>query len=710
MKSAIQAIYKGKKTLEVSISKDIYYRNISFFYFYEDDKIKEKLIPIAKSESNNFFIYTLSVNNVIFSCEHDYFLYSDMNIQIPIDISYLATLEEFNERYKYSGKLGAIYTKKKTTFRVFSPFAREMKVKIKRKEDLYYRYYTMTRLSCGVYETSIEEDLESYIYMYEAKIFGTIYEVNDPYSFSLSSNGKYSYIVDLSKIKNIDSNIDKLTKLDSKMDYIIYECSVRDMTSKLDIEDKCTYKALTYPIKDKKRDVKLGIDYLESLGVTHIQLMPVLDFYTINEDDPLSQYNWGYDPNFFFVNEGSYSTDPNDPYKRLFELKELISSFHKRDLRVILDVVYNHVFSVSDNPLNILVPNYYFRKNPDGSLSNGSGCGNDIESKHHMARKLIMDSIIHYIKYFDVDGFRFDLMGVLDVDTINIAYQEAEKLKADIFFLGEGWDLWTNLKADEKCSMNNARKVPQVAFFNDRFRDIVKGQTNESQLSIRGYLSGDVNYLDGFKHVMLGSCKPIAFAPLFENPSQSVNYLECHDNNVLYDKLKFCLPLEGDNLIFRRIKMCIMATLFASGIPFFHQGEEIGLSKHGERNSYNKGDFINGFDYSLLKKREELYEFFKQAVILKKYVLSLAKENSVKDISTTEFINLPYGAVLIKYVIGKHVISLIFNPTYEKFTYDFNTYNKLIFSLAGNMDNLDTFCQVAIINEISFSMYIREEE
>lgn len=709
MKKLISASLKENNTIEVSISKDLTQRVVSFFYLYEDDKLVEKIIPISKNESNNHNIYTLVSKLDGFTPSIEYILYTDLNMKIALDISYLATLDEFDKKYRYDGPLGALYSKKSTTFRVYSPFASEMKVKIRRNKDDEFTYYSMSRNENGVFETTIKEDLEEYMYLYEAKIFSKVYEVNDPYSFSLSSNSTYSYVVDISKIKKIDSHLEQLPLLDSKEEYIIYECSVRDMTSRLNLKDKCTYKALYEPTGiETKSHLKTGIDYIASLGVTHVQLMPVLDFYTVNEDRPLDTYNWGYDPNYYMVNEGSYSTKPNDPYTRLIELKKLVSSFHKRGIRVILDVVYNHVFSVNDNPLNILVPKYYFRYNNDGTLSNGSGCGNDIESRHYMVRKLIIDSITHFINIFDVDGFRFDLMGILDIDTMNQAYSKAASLKNDIFFLGEGWDLWTNLKASEKCSTNNASKVLNISFFNDRFRDVVKGQTNESQLAVRGYLSGDTNYLDGFKHVMLGSCKPIAFAPLFNDPSQSVNYLECHDNNVLYDKLKACQPLESDDITIKRIKMCIVATLLASGIPFFHQGEEIAQSKHGEGNSYDKGDLINGFDYDLLEKRKDLYEFFIQAINLKKFMNNLAKETNTKINENIQFENLPFGCILIKYIYGNYTISVIFNPTNEKFTYDLKKYNKVIFSELGDINKLDTYSQVAIINSVSFALYLQE--
>lgn len=710
MKDFVNAFCKNDKLIEVSISKEYSFQNVEFFYLYCNDVLVEKIKPIAKNESNNFFIYTLPIIKTFFDINNVYHLYTNMNIKIPVDISYLATLESFNMKYRYDGKLGAIYSKDKTIFRVFSPFASEMKVKVKKIGDTSYRYFSMTKdINNGIFEAAVKENLEKYIYMYEVTVFSKIYEINDPYSFSLSSNSNYSYIIDTNKVKKIKSNNEKLPKLKSKEEYSIYECSVRDMTSRLQIEHPSSYVALTESI-NYGNDIKVGIDYIKSLNVSHVQLMPVLDFYTVNEDRPSESYNWGYDPNFFFVNEGSYSLDPSNPYTRLIELKNLVSSFHEKGIRVILDVVYNHVFSMSDNPLNILVPKYYFRLNPDLSLSNGTGCGNDFESTHYMARKLIIDSILHLIDVFDVDGFRFDLMGILDVTTLTQAYNQAKEKKEDIFFLGEGWDLWTNLKASEKCSINNASKLPFVSFFNDRFRDVTKGQTNESQLAVRGYLSGDTNYLDGFKHVMLGSCKPIAFAPLFTDSSQSVNYMECHDNNVLYDKLKACLPIESDELTLKRVKMCILTTFFASGIPFFHQGEEIGQSKFGDGNSYNKGDLINGFDYELLRKRKDLYLFFIQANNLKKFALSLASEAKVSFANNMTFDNLDCGAVAIKYQYGKYTLILLINPTYEKVTYDFNVYNKLIFSESGDMNNLDTFSQVAIINSVSFSVYLQEDK
>lgn len=710
-KIMMQACAKAGDVLEVTFSKNFYVRNQKSFTLYEDGKILRKLLPVSQSESGSSYLYTLFTKGVEYRPGHLYQIKTTENYFIPIDISFLATTEEFERKYRDDGPLGALYGKEGTTFRVFSPFATSCVLKIQRKGEYSFHAYVMDRDDeKGTFEKFVEGDLDSARYFFSVKVFGEIADVVDPYAYGLGHNSLYAYVIDPEKVRRISTNDEMLPPFPGKMSSIIYECDVRDMTSLTDWEGKGTYEAFCREGKKTKGGLPMGIDYLSSLGVSHIQLMPVLDFQTIDDDDPSSGYNWGYDPSFYFAPEGSYTKNPDDPYERILELRSLVGSLHRRGLRVSFDVVYNHVFSHLYNSLSLLVPQYYFRHNNDGSLSNGSGCGNDLESRHYMCRRLIVDSLLHMVDFYGADAFRFDLMGIVDIETIRQAFQTVEKKKENVMFYGEGWDLWTNLPADEKATQYNSSKMPFCGFFNDRFRDVVKGKTGESELGVRGYLSGDTNYRDGFKHVFLGSSVALAFAPMFNHPGQSLNYVECHDNHTLYDKLKCCCADESEEDLFRRIKMMTVAILTSRGIPFFHAGQEIGLSKGGIGNSFDAGDKVNGFDWKKLDERKDLYHFFQDAIHITKRMEDLIGNQRDELGSLITFENLPYGAIKVNFNLRDFSIFILFNPTKHSFTYSFDDYSQLLFNETGNVEKEDFYIKLAIVNGLSVSIYLSRRE
>lgn len=708
MKDLLFATAKSNTTIEVGVAKSLCNFKLNNFRFYADHEVILQLEVVSISEYTSFQIYTLTTENLNFIPGHYYEIATDQNFFIPIDISFLGLTDEFEQQYRFDGQLGAIYTPQATTFRVYSPFSCEINLHVLKKDSKQWETYSMQHdFATGVFSITIKGDYDCASYLYERLMFGKSLLVADPYAFSSASNGRWSYVIDPEKIKSISSNCECLPQFDDPAKAIIYECNVRDMTSLTSIKNKGTYLGLaTKGLKDEHNN-PIGIDYLASLGVTHIQLMPVMDFQTVDEDRPSSMYNWGYDPMYYFSPEGSYATMPNDPYSRVIELKQLISALHKEGLRVVLDVVYNHVYSNLFNPLNLLCPNYFFRLDNNGYYSNGSGCGNDLETRNYMVRKLVVDSLLHFVNLFDVDGYRFDLMGILDIETIKVAYEELIKLQPEILYYGEGWDLGTNLPANEKASYYNAFQMPYAAFFNDRFRDVCKGKTNETEIAVRGYLLGDTNYRDGFKHVLLGSSIPLSFAPMFASFKQSVNYVECHDNHTLYDKIKLACFDDSEEEIKHRIKMNIVAILFACGIPFFHQGMEICGTKNGLPNTYNAGDELNGFNYELLEQNKDLYNFFKDAIKLKKIFIDVSGDDydSLIEKDRISFDNLENGALKVNYDLKDYKIYIIFNPSKETFSYEFENYVNLIFNESGILSDNTFYAKLAIINALSVSIY-----
>lgn len=696
------ATLRSKDTIEVAVFKAYTSAPIEEFKLYEENRFLKKLRILSKSESKSSFIYTLSCAADL-EIGHEYRISDDRLEQAPLDISWLAESSDFEAKYRFDGELGAIYTKDKTVFRLFSPLASTCFVNLKRNSG-QHELLAMERLECGVHQIEVKGDLDGSEYTYVAKLCGQFREAPDPYSFALGANSSVSFVVDRSKI--LDHHPDPLEarpRLNRLTEAIIYELSVRDMTSLTSLPDKGRYSALTRTGLKDNSGQPIGLDYIKSLGVNYIQLLPVYDFQTIDEEHPFTAYNWGYDPKFYFAPEGSYSTLPSDPYQRLFELKDLVATYHENGIGVVMDVVFNHVFNASSNALNILCPNYYIRHNSDGTISNGSGCGNDFESRHYMARKLIIDCLSHFADIYGFDGFRFDLMGIIDVDTLNKAYRELSASHPNLLFYGEGWDMPTNLSADQKGSMYNAGRLAPIGFFNDRFRDIAKGKTSDSELAAKGYLTGDINYIDGFKNVFLGSSVALAFPPLFDNPIQSINYVECHDNSTLYDKLKVCCKDETEEEILRRIKMINALTIFASGLPFIHAGQEYGASKQGIANSYNSGDKINGFDYEKAFQRRDMIKYLSDAIALKKSLPFLNMDSKKELLEHVSFQNIDRGALAVVYRIENDEYYLIINPTQSTVSYQFDRYVKVIFNEAGKLDDFQ-YSQLIMVNSRSLTI------
>lgn len=702
MAKSFNAILKEKDIIEVAVYKSYTSNTIESFKLYENNKFIKKLAIISKSESNSTFIYTLSVDyDFKIGCE--YAIADDRLEKNPLKISLSSMDKDYEKKYRFDGKLGAIYSKEETIFRLFSPLATSVFVNIISREGKNF-LVAMERKDSGVYEAIVKNDLDYAKYTYIAKINGTYVEACDPYSFSVSSNSNYSYVVDLEKVKDYKNDIkDNRPRLERITDALIYEISVRDMTSLTEIENRAKFSGLSKTGLTTKDNYPIGMDYIKKLGVNYVQLMPIYDFQTIDDENQFDCYNWGYDPKFYFVPEGSYASDPDDPYCRLYELKEMISSFHENGIGVIMDVVFNHVFNVESNALNVLCPGYYFRLNSDGTYSSGSGCGNDLETRNYMTRKLIIDAISHFIEVFSIDGFRFDLMGIIDVETMNLAYQKAKELNDNIIFYGEGWDLYTNLPADQKSSMFNADKIKPIGFFNDRFRDIVKGKSCDSELANRGYLTGDKDYIDGFKNVFLGSSITLAFPPLFSSPAQSINYVECHDNATLFDKLKFSNANLEEKDRLKIIKLINSVNVLAFGIPFIHAGQEFGATKNGVTNSYNASDKINGFNYELANSRNDMVRYFIDVIKLKKSLPFLAMDDKKELIEHVSFNNIDGGGLAVIYRFDEADYYLLINPSENTLSYQFSDYVKVIFNEAGLMDD-NHYAKLIMINKFSLVM------
>ena len=310
----------------------------------------------------------------------------------------------------------------------------------------------------------------------------------------------------------------------------------------------------------------------------------------------------------------------------------MVDKLHQNDLRVVIDVVYNHIYEYENSVFEKLVPHYYFRKRRNGLLANASGCGNDLASEKKMVRKIILDSVEYLFSHFDIDGLRFDLMGLLDIETVKEAYKIAKKYKSDLIFYGEGWNMGEELPRENRANKENYHALPEFGFFNDAYRDIVKGPSSPYNLREKGYICGNTSYQFGLDYAIHAGVLNLSYEPMFENANQSINYLECHDNNTLFDKLLVSNAEEEEKKLLDRVSLANSILLLSFGVPFIHMGQEIGLSKDGLDNTY-KTLSVNNLDYRLVDERFDMVNRFHLMNTLRRKLgyLKLFKSEDLKD-------------------------------------------------------------------------------
>ena len=593
--------------IRVYLSKG-YYNGISS-QFYIKNIENDQLIPLNGDSLNNssqdgFQEYVFHTN---FTMGKVYKVVDAYGLSCYLDFSKLSMCEEFDELYFYDhNDLGNQYTKEKTTFKVWAPLATGVILKVM-KWNGETELFPMKRQKKGVYFVEVCEDLELEQYVYLIRHTNS-YEVTlDPYAYSSSSNGRASIIVDLEKVPCRQFDLPILEKM---TDMVIYETSVRDfsMSSTSGMKNKGKFLAFTELNTSTDSGNPTGLDYLSCLGITHLQLMPIADFATVDEKNPLELYNWGYDPLAYNVTEGSYVTDPDDGYMRITEAQRMVEALHSRGIRVVMDVVFNHMHDVNINALERTVPYYFFRRNEDGSLSNGSWCGNDLNTTALMCRKYILDMCRRWQVLYGIDGFRFDLMGIIDQETMKLVDAQGKALDPSFVVYGEGWNMPTALDEEMRTTIQNNLKTPYIGFFNDFFRDTLRG-TN--QMETKGYFSGDTYKTND-------AMKAICNLDMFAKITQSINYVECHDNATCYDKLQISNYDESEKIRKRRSRLMMAAVILSQGVPFLHSGQEFFRTKGGLSNTYNAGDQVNALDWNRKDMEIDTTQFIQFLIHLRK--------------------------------------------------------------------------------------------
>lgn len=560
-------------------------------FFVENNENSLDIVSIARYENK----ITLKIKDELNIKHKTHIKFWDQTHTVLYHTLYKSSV--FNDRFLYNGTLGIEFSEIFTTFKVWTPIATKVSLCIYKNglptKGEESEKFLMNEKN-GVWSTKIYKNLKNYYYTYEVTVNSETNEAVDPYAIATGANGIRAAIIDLADTNPPGFKNDKSPVYIKKItDTFLYEISVRDFTIYPNtwIHNKGKYLGLIEKLPDSRKSDSIGIRHIKSFGITHIQLMPIFDFSeeSVDELSPRSTYNWGYDPQNYNVPEGSYSSDPTDPLLRIKELKETILKFHKYNLYVNMDVVFNHVYYYPKSNFQKIFPDYYFRFYDDGVICNGSGCGNDIATENLMARKFIIDSIMYWAKEYHMDGFRFDLMGLMDFETINKIKEELNSLNRFIMVYGEGWDLNTNLKKEAKAITSNSYKIPNVAFFNDFFRDSVKG--NVFSEKERGYINGNQYLEDQIKNCILGSPN------ILNSPIQSINYICCHDNLTIWDKLQYTSGELNEDERKEMVKLGYALIITSQGIPFFQSGSEFCRSKAGMENTYSSPDYINWIDW-----------------------------------------------------------------------------------------------------------------
>lgn len=502
-----------------------------------------------------------------------------------------------------------------TTFTTFAIDADKVSVAIYDKWNSVRRVeYKMHEVEDNVWTTSIDQDFSSKFYTYIVKRGENSYITTDPFSYSLSLNSTKTAILDkkLCDVKNFEKH--KIPSLSYK-NAIIYEMHVRDFTSSstINVRNKNKYLGLTQSDQLDTGE-KIGFNHLKELGVSHVHLLPVLDFVTVDEED-VNAYNWGYDPDSFFSLEGSYATEPSDPYSRITEFKETVMHYHKNKIGVILDVVYNHTYHGLNSNFEILAPGIFYRSGEDGKITNGSGCGNEINTEDPLVIRVICESLKHLMREYKVDGFRFDLLGLMDRMSMYGIVKDLRMVNPDVLIYGEPWVGGHSALEHRKRVYKGTQRRRHFSLFNDDFRNAIKGDNDGSE---KGYIQGDLSKLEDVKIGVSGSIKNEHGYGFTSNSYESVNYTCAHDNLILYDKIKkSCDNISHEENI-KINKLAFYLTIMSFGIPFIHEGTEFARTKHMDPNSYRSGDYVNGIDWQLKHDNNELFKYVKKLLDLRK--------------------------------------------------------------------------------------------
>lgn len=524
------------------------------------------------------------------------------------------------------------YAPEATQFTLWAPTADEVRLMLYEAGEGGHAYETvsMERAEEGTWKTKVEKDLKGKFYTFNVKIDGK-WQGDTPgiNAKAVGVNGKRAAIIDLRETDPEGWAEDKRPPLASPADIIIYEVHHRDFSvhPSSGIEHKGKFLAMTETGTKNPGGMATGIDHLKELGVTHVHILPSYDYASVDEtrlDE--NKYNWGYDPLNYNVPEGSYSTDPYRPEVRIREFKQMVQALHKAGIRVVLDVVYNHTFNTAESNFERTVPGYFYRQKPDGTLADGSACGNETASNRPMMRKYMIESVLYWINEYHIDGFRFDLMGIHDIETMNEIRKAASAVDPTIFIYGEGWAASAPQMPEDSLAMKaNTYKMPGIAAFSDEMRDALRGpfNNNEQGAFLAGLPGGEESIKFGIagavKHPQINNDSVnYSKAPWAGQPTQMISYVSCHDDMCLVDRLKASVPGITPEELVRLDKLAQTAVFTSQGVPFIYAGEEVLRDKKGVHNSYQSPDSINAIDWDRKTLNTDAFAYYKGLIQLRR--------------------------------------------------------------------------------------------
>ena len=601
-------------------------------------------------------IYKITIDHTLFHDESIIIFGADYDSQV------------FADAYHYDGWLGYQYTVSETTFRLWAPISSEVSINLyeaghttaSRSDGVNtpYDVIALDYIGQGVWETTITEDLHEVYYTYNVTNDGTmVQDIPDPYGVTFGLNGQRSMVVDFDAVNPEGWDQDQGVKgYDSINDWIIYELHVRDLTTHSSWQGPEQYRGTfmgltvagtTYTNTITGVTVSTGLDHLVELGITHLHLLPTFDQDSYNNEANF-QFNWGYNPQNFNSPEGGYSTDPYHGSVRVNEFKQMVQALHAHGINVVLDSVYNHTGNGVNFSMNRIIPNYIYRLDPSGNFSNGTGVGNETASERYMFRKFMVDSAVFWSEAYHVDGFRFDLMAVHDVVTMNELTDAVKAVNEESQVYGEPWGGGTiALPYNQQAGKNNLYQMPDISAFNDQFRDTIKGSTfsendpgyitnGESASDVKKGITGSINWSWG------------------ETSSQSVNYISAHDNLTLYDKLlKANNKTSYSTEIDYQARLGNSIVLLSQGVPFLHAGVDFLRTKGGNENSYNASDAVNQLNWIRKSLYTDSFEYYKGMIALRKAYESFKMTDPTDINNHLSFLNLS-GYGLIGYELTKN--------------------------------------------------------
>lgn len=543
-----------------------------------------------------------------------------------------------------------VYSPKSTTFSLTtSPDVKKVDVVISDNDSdtAQQLVKSMKRVGAGKWKLTVKNDLKGKYYVFS--VYNQAQPDHTPGLFAkaVGVNGKRGAIVDLKDTDPDGWADDVRPELKNPCDLIIYEMHHRDFSMDMSsgIKNKGKFLALTEPA---------AISHLRRLGVNAVHILPSFDFASIDESKPdVAQYNWGYDPLNYNVPEGSYSTNAADPKARIREFKQMVQALHKAGIRVILDVVYNHTFDINGSNFQKTYPDYFFRKNAEGKYSDGSGCGNETASDKELMREFMKESVAYWVNEYHIDGFRFDLMGVHDIETMNEIHDVVAQIDPTIYIYGEGWSAGSCAYPQDKLATKaNTCELNGIGAFGDDMRDALRGPFSDDTKG--GFLAGVPGQEESIKFGIAGAISHpqiditkvnYSKVPWTNEPSQMVAYVSCHDDMCLTDRLRSSIPYIGDDELIRLDLLAQTAVLTSQGVPFILSGEEMLRDKKGVHNSYCSPDSINRLDWNNLKRYPQVFDYYAGLISLRKQHPAFRMGSADEVRKNLCFLEAPEGVV-----------------------------------------------------------------